>query len=49
MIRSRSSSKFKVKTPGNRVVIHTKKLVKKGLLNLHPKIKREMLKQRVRQ
>jgi hypothetical protein len=49
MIRSRAISKFKVKTPGNRVVIHSKKLSKKGLLNLHPKIKREMLKQKVRQ
>jgi hypothetical protein len=48
MIRSRSESRFKVKTPGGRTVIHTKKLSKKGLLNLHPKIKREMLKQRVR-
>ena len=49
MIGSRSHSKFKVKTPGNRVVIHSKKLAKKGLLNLHPQIKREMLKQKVRQ
>jgi hypothetical protein len=48
MIRNRSVKMFKVITPGNRRVMHFKKLTKKSLLKLQPKVKREMLKLRVR-
>jgi len=48
MIRSKSLRQIKVKTPGNRVVVRFKKLSKKTLLKLHPKIKRELLKEKVR-
>jgi ribosomal protein L34E len=48
MIRSRSERQIKVKTPGNRVLIRYKKISRKSLLKLHPKIKREFLKIRAR-
>jgi len=48
MIRSKSLKMLKVKTPGNRRAIHYKKRSKKSLLKLHPKIKREALKEKVR-
>jgi hypothetical protein len=48
MIRSKSLKMIKVKTPGNRRVIHYIKRSKKPLLKLHPKVKREMLKTKVR-
>ena len=48
MIRSKSLKMIKVKTPGSRRTIHYKKRSKKSLLKLHPKIKREAFKERVR-
>jgi len=48
MIRSKSLKMIKVKTPGNRRAIHYKKHSKKSLLKLHPKVKREAFKEKVR-
>jgi ribosomal protein L34E len=48
MIRSRSQKMIKIKTPGSRRVIHYKKRLKKSLLKLHPKVKREAFKEKVR-
>jgi len=48
MIRPRSLKRIKVRTPGNRTVIHFKKRSKKPLLNLFTRIKKENLKEKVR-
>jgi ribosomal protein L34E len=48
MIRPRSLKMIKLKTPGGRRVIHYKKRSKKSLLKLPPKVKRELLKEKVR-
>jgi hypothetical protein len=48
MIRPRSLKRIKLRTPGNRRIIHYKKRSKKSLLKLHPKVKRETLKAKVR-
>lgn len=48
MRRSKSLRMVKVKTPGNRRVIHYKKRSKKSLSKLHPQFKREALKEKVR-
>ena len=48
MIRSKSLKMIKLRTPGNRRVIRYIKRSKKSLLKLHPKVKREMLKGKVR-
>jgi len=48
MIRPRSIKRIKRKTPGSKMTIHFKKRKNKPLLKFAPKIKREMLKERVR-
>ncbi|MEM5778499.1 MAG: hypothetical protein QXD43_04240 [Candidatus Aenigmatarchaeota archaeon] len=47
MIRARTLKRIKIKTPGGRNVIHFRKKKDKKFKIL-PKIKREILKQRVR-
>jgi hypothetical protein len=48
MIRPRSIKRIKKGTPGGRTTIHFKKFNRKHLLNLPPKIERELLKAKVR-
>ena len=48
MIRPRSLKRIKVRTPGNRMVIHLKKRSKKSLFKTPAAIKKECLKEKVR-